>query len=97
MDPGPAGDGGLERVWTLVPYALVAATVLVLMRRLLDVLGLGDEEAAGLGVDVMRVRRLVVLAATLATAAAVSVSGLIAFVGIIVPTPSGCSPAGATG
>ena len=76
---------GWSEVWTLVPYALAAATVLVLMRRLLDVLGLGDEEAAGLGVDVMRVRRLVVLAATLATAAAVSVSGLIAFVGIIVP------------
>jgi iron complex transport system permease protein len=76
---------GWSEVWTLIPYALAAATVLVLMRRLLDVLGLGDEEAAGLGVDVMRVRRLVVLAATLATAAAVSVSGLIAFVGIIVP------------
>ena len=76
---------GWGEVWTLVPYAVAAATVLVLMRRLLDVLGLGDEEAAGLGVDVVRVRRLVVLAATLATAAAVSVSGLIAFVGIIVP------------
>jgi iron complex transport system permease protein len=59
--------------------------VLVALRRLLDVLGLGDEEAMGLGVNVARVRLLVVLAATLATAAAVSVSGLIAFVGIIVP------------
>jgi iron complex transport system permease protein len=64
---------------------LVASAVLVSLRRLLDVLGLGDEEAMGLGVNVARVRLLVVLAATLATAAAVSVSGLIAFVGIIVP------------
>jgi iron complex transport system permease protein len=63
----------------------VASAVLVALRRLLDVLGLGDEEAGALGVNVARVRRLVVLAATLATAAAVSVSGLIAFVGIIVP------------
>ena len=76
---------GWSEVWILVPYAVVASAVLVVLRRLLDVLGLGDEEAAGLGVNVVRVRRLVVLAATLATAAAVSVSGLIAFVGIIVP------------
>jgi iron complex transport system permease protein len=76
---------GWGEVWTLVPYAVVASAVLVVLRRLLDVLGLGDEEAEGLGVNVARVRLLVVLAATLATAAAVSVSGLIAFVGIIVP------------
>jgi iron complex transport system permease protein len=76
---------GWVEVWSLIPYALVASAVLVTLRRLLDVLGLGDEEAVGLGVNVLRVRRLVVVAATLATAAAVSVSGLIGFVGIIVP------------
>jgi iron complex transport system permease protein len=76
---------GWGEVLTLVPYAVIASTVLIVLRRLLDVLGLGDEEAGGLGVNVTQVRRLVVLAATLATAAAVSVSGLIAFVGIIVP------------
>jgi iron complex transport system permease protein len=76
---------GWSEVLTLIPYAVVAGSVLVVLRRLLDVLGLGDEEAGGLGVNVPQVRRLVVLAATLATAAAVSVSGLIAFVGIIVP------------
>jgi iron complex transport system permease protein len=76
---------GWHEVLVLLPYAFVAGAVLVLFRRLLDVLALGDEEAAGLGVDVLTVRRVVVLAATLATAAAVSVSGLIGFVGIIVP------------
>ncbi len=76
---------GWGEVGVLLPYAIVSATVLVLCRRLLDVLAVGDEEAAGLGVDVGRVRLIVVLAATLATAAAVSVSGLIGFVGIIVP------------
>jgi iron complex transport system permease protein len=49
------------------------------------VLSLGDEEASSLGVDVGRVRLAVVLAATIGTAAAVAVSGLIGFVGIIVP------------
>jgi iron complex transport system permease protein len=59
--------------------------VILLHRRLLDVLALGDGEAASLGVPVARVRLVVVGAATLATAAAVAVGGLIGFVGIIVP------------
>lgn len=67
------------------PYIVVSALVLVLHRRVLDVLSLGDEEAAALGIDVGRVRIVIVVAATLGTAAAVAVSGLIVFVGIIVP------------
>jgi iron complex transport system permease protein len=67
------------------PYIAVSSLVLVLHRRILDVLSLGDDEAASLGVDVARARLIIVVAATLGTAAAVSVSGLIAFVGIIVP------------
>lgn len=76
---------GWGEVAGLVPYALVAGAVLVGSRRLLDVLSIGDDEAHALGIDVTRVRWVVVSAATLATAAAVSVSGLIGFVGIIVP------------
>lgn len=76
---------GWEEVVQLLPYAIVAGVVLLGSRRLLDVLSVGDEEAASLGVNVSRVRWSVVIAATLATAAAVSVSGLIGFVGIIVP------------
>jgi iron complex transport system permease protein len=67
------------------PYVLASSLVLVLHRRVLDVLSLGDEEASSLGVNVARARLAIVAAATLGTAAAVSVSGLIAFVGIIVP------------
>ncbi len=67
------------------PYIAVSSLVLVLHRRVLDVLSLGDDEAASLGVDVARTRLLIVAVATLGTAAAVAVSGLIAFVGIIVP------------
>lgn len=76
---------GWGDVITLLPYAVVASVVLLIHGRLLDVLALGDDEAEALGVRVVRVRRFVVLAATLATAAAVSVSGLIGFVGLIVP------------
>ena len=69
----------------LAPYVLVATGVIVASRRVVDVLSLGDLEAASLGVDVRRVRLTLVIAATIGTAAAVAVSGLIAFVGIIVP------------
>ena len=69
----------------LAPYVLVTTGVIVASRRVVDVLSLGDLEAASLGVDVRRVRLTLVIAATIGTAAAVAVSGLIAFVGIIVP------------
>ena len=67
------------------PYVAVSAIVLLLHRRVLDVLSLGDEEAASVGVNVRRARLVIVVAATAGTAAAVAVSGLIGFVGIIVP------------
>jgi iron complex transport system permease protein len=69
----------------VIPYVLVSCVVLLLHRRLLDVLRVGDEEAVALGVNVDRVRLVVVVAATLGTASVVAVSGLIGFVGIIVP------------
>ncbi len=86
MDPRPARDLGLDgRRSSPCPYAVLSAAVLLWHRRLLDVLAVGDEEASTLGVPVARVRLLVVAAATLGTATAVAFSGLIAFVGIIVP------------
>lgn len=69
----------------VLPYIGVAVAVLVGARRLIDVLTVGDEEATSVGVRAGRVRLVVIVAATLGTAAAVSVSGLIGFVGIIVP------------
>jgi iron complex transport system permease protein len=72
-------------VWMILPYVAVSATALLVHRRLLDVLRVGETEAASLGVNVGRLRLTVVMAATLGVAAAVAVSGLIGFVGIIVP------------
>lgn len=76
---------GWREVAVIVPYVALCSIVIVIGRRMLDVLSVGDAEAAALGVDPARVRLVIVLAATLGTAAAVAVSGLIAFVGIIVP------------
>ena len=76
---------GWHDVGLVLPYVAVALVTILLLRRLLDVLALGDEEASSLGVDVRRVRLALVVAATVGTAAAVAVTGLIGFVGIIVP------------
>jgi iron complex transport system permease protein len=82
---GQLETSGWTDVLIVLPYMAVSAVALLWHRRLLDVLAVGDDEAASLGVPVPRVRLLVVAAATLATAAAVAFSGLIVFVGIIVP------------
>jgi iron complex transport system permease protein len=82
---GQLETSGRTDVLIELPYAVVSAIALLSPRRLLDVLAVGDDEAASLGVPVARVRLVVVAAATLGTAAAVAFSGLIAFVGIIVP------------
>lgn len=82
---GRLATSGWSEVLTLLPYVVVAGTVLLLHRRLLDVMAVGDAEADSLGISSDRVRAIVVIFATLGTAAAVAVSGLIAFVGIVVP------------
>lgn len=76
---------GWGDVRLVLPYLLVSAALILVHGRLLDVLGLGDEAAEALGVSASRTRLAVVAAVTLGTAAAVAVSGLIGFVGIIIP------------
>lgn len=82
---GGFATAGWSQVVVVMPYVLLSSLAIVLHRRVLDVLSLGDEEATSLGINVPRTRLLLVVAATAGTAAAVSVSGLIGFVGIIVP------------
>ncbi len=69
----------------VAPYALPAAVLILGHGRILNVLSLDEEQARHLGVDVERTKLLLLGAASLATAAAVSVSGTIGFVGLIVP------------
>jgi iron complex transport system permease protein len=82
---GRLDTAGWHDVGLMAPYVLVSSAVILLHRRVLDVLSVGDEEAATLGINVQRVRLVVVVFATIGTAAAVATSGLIGFVGIIVP------------
>jgi len=75
--------------WNVVKWAsiyiVIALFILIRMSRLLDGLLLSDEEAFSLGISPNKVRIIAIGAATLATATAVSASGLIGFVGIVVP------------
>jgi iron complex transport system permease protein len=82
---GGFGTADWHSVVLIAPYIVVSSTIILLYRRVLDVLSLGDEEAGSLGINVRRTRLVLVLVATAGTAAAVAVSGLIGFVGIIIP------------
>lgn len=82
---GRLSGASWAEVRLLLPLVVVTSVVLLSQRRALDVLAVGDEEAAALGLSPVRTRWVVVVAAALLTAAAVSMSGLIGFVGIIVP------------
>jgi iron complex transport system permease protein len=82
---GRLSTNGWSEVRLVLPYAALATAVILLMRRELDVLSVGDDEAASLGLHPQRSRYLLVAAASLGAAAAVAVSGLIGFAGVIVP------------
>lgn len=82
---GRLSTSGWSEVLRLLPYAAAATLVMMFFRNHLDVLSVGDDEAATLGLRPRRIRLAVVLAASLATSAAVATAGLIGFVGLIVP------------
>lgn len=82
---GGATLSGWLPVLAALPYVALGLGTLFTLGHALNVLQFGEEQAQQLGLPVARVRRLVVVAATLATAAAVSFAGVIGFVGLIVP------------
>ena len=82
---GQLGSAQWSSIWLVLPYAAVSVVVLLASGPALDVLAVGDDEARTLGVRPGRVRLVVLLAASLGTAAAVAASGLIGFVGLVVP------------
>jgi len=77
--------GGWEPVLASLPYLLVGVGALVALGRPLNVLQFGDEEALQLGLNVERFKLVIVVAASLVAATAVAFTGIIAFVGLIVP------------
>jgi len=79
-------DGASWQALTIfAAYAVLPLIVIYRHNRPLDLLALGEEPASFLGADVERLKRVLYVAASLLTAAAVSVSGVIGFVGLVVP------------
>lgn len=84
MIGGFAGRGW-DHVKVLLPYIIIGYSLMHLYARKMNVILLGEEPAQHLGIDVERMKKVLLTAATLTTASAVSVSGVIAFVGLIIP------------
>ena len=82
---GGLSGASWDTVLVLVLYLPLPLAVLMASARPLDLLALGEEPARYLGADIERLKRRVYVAASLLTAAAVAVSGVIGFVGLIVP------------
>jgi iron complex transport system permease protein len=76
---------GWDATLALVPYLAIGLITLVLSGYALNILQFGDDQAAQLGLNVQRTKLIVIVAASLVTAAAVSFAGIIGFVGLIVP------------
>jgi len=82
---GSLGTTDYGVVGALAAYTLAGLAILLLHARDLDCLSLGDDRAAELGVRVERARLVTFVAASLLVGAVVSVSGMIGFVGLVVP------------
>ncbi|HXT47972.1 MAG TPA: iron ABC transporter permease [Gemmatimonadaceae bacterium] len=82
---GSVGDASWITVWWLAGYVAVGGALLFWLARDIDVLSLGEESAAALGVDSGRASRRIFLIAALLSAATVAAAGLIGFVGLVVP------------
>ncbi len=74
-----------SEVWIVLPIIIIGAAVILLFARSLNIMQFDEEQAQQLGVNVERLKIILLIAATLVTAAAVSFVGIIGFVGIIVP------------
>ena len=82
---GGASQAGWEPVLAMLPFLTTGLGALLLSGHALNLLQFGDDQAQQMGLPVTRARTLILLAASLATAAAVSFSGIIGFIGLIVP------------
>lgn len=82
--------GGLDsrtwvHVWIALPFTLIGCGLTIWFARDLDLMLMGEETSSSLGVDVQTLKRTVLVAAALLTASSVAVSGILGFVGLVVP------------
>jgi iron complex transport system permease protein len=82
---GSAADASWPQVRGLLVYVIVGVGALLVLGRAIDVLALGEDTAAGMGIDVVRVSMMVYVAGALLAAGTVAAAGLVGFVGLLVP------------
>jgi len=74
-----------EDIWSAAPVVLLSLVPVVALRWRMNLMSLGDEEAASLGADPKWLRLVFVTAATLMTAAVVAIAGIVGWVGLVIP------------
>ena len=82
---GSLADRSMLHVWLALPCVAIGLALILVERRALDALTLGEEGAAALGVDLKRTRALLLIGTAIGVGGAVAVSGTIGFVGLVVP------------
>jgi iron complex transport system permease protein len=82
---GSLADRSLPQVWLSAPFMVGGMALLLLVGRALDALTLGEDAARSLGIDLDRTRFAIVAGTALSVGAATAVTGIIGFVGLIVP------------
>jgi len=82
---GGASQAGWTAILAILPYLIIGLGILLISGHALNLLQFGDDQAQQLGLNVTRIKTILLIAASLATAAAVAFSGIIGFIGLIVP------------
>ena len=82
---GSLASASPEDVWSTLPLMLLGLVPMWLLRWRINLLALDDEEARALGVDTGRIRLTVIAAATLMTSASVAISGVVGWIGLVIP------------
>jgi iron complex transport system permease protein len=82
---GSVSEGSWPQIAVLLGYLAVGGGILIVVANQIDVLALGEESAAGLGLDVDRAIQRMFLLSSLIAAATVAAAGLVGFVGLVVP------------
>jgi iron complex transport system permease protein len=82
---GGASQAGWTAILAMLPYLVIGLGILILFGHRLNLLQFGDDQAQHMGLNVTRTKTILLIASSLATAAAVAFSGIIGFIGLVVP------------
>jgi iron complex transport system permease protein len=82
---GSLSSINLDKLFNIIVPIVIGIVILILLRWRLNLLAMGDEEAQSLGLNPSRLRLIIIISCTLVTSASVSISGIIGWVGLLVP------------